>query len=172
MGYSPWSGKRLGHDLVTEHSWTRQTAEICKCVEDFKAPEEAVDWSLTLGAARLEWPTETESLSRSHVEGEVPQHKRLQKNETGSSLWAESKGSVRAVGWESAQSEKPLGVGGGGAGESCGANFISILSTCTLYRSKGSVLKTRLGYRTESQSNHYHTVTELINQQFVQNKQK
>lgn len=61
------------------------------------------------------------------MEGEVPQHKRLQKNETGSSLWAESKGSVRAVGWESAQSEKPLGVGGGGAGESCGANFISIL---------------------------------------------
>lgn len=44
--------------------------------------------------------------------------------------------------------------------------------TCTLYRSEGSVLKTRLGYRTESQSNHYHTVTELINQRLVQNKQK
>ena len=59
--------------------------------------------------------------------GGVPLHERRRKNETGSSLWAESKGSVRAVGWEIAQSEKPQGVGGGGAGESCGANFISIL---------------------------------------------
>ena len=126
-GYSPRSCKKLRHDLATEYSWARQAAETRRRVEGFKAPEEAAAWSLTSGAARVEWPTETESLSRLHVVGGVPLHERRRKNETGSSLWAESKGSVRAVGWEIAQSEKPQGVGGGGAGESCGANFISIL---------------------------------------------
>lgn len=91
----------------------------------YKGPrnlEEVVGWSIvSSGPARWEWPIQTESLSRSHVEGDAPAEETAWRRRQGCISGLKT---AKAVGQESAWSEKPLGVGGGGAGEGCEANFV------------------------------------------------
>lgn len=91
----------------------------------YKGPrnlEEVVGWSIvSSGPARWEWPIQTESLSRSHVESDAPAEETAWRRRQGCISGLKT---AKAVGQESAWSEKPLGVGGGGAGEGCEANSV------------------------------------------------